>query len=86
MSKRQNSAAGAIGPVAERRRMEGRIWREEEITLADVEWALKNIAKVVQLDGTATYIKILERLIAERERRAEVAALMRLAREIAGEG
>ena len=65
------------------RRQPARVWREEEITLADVERAVSAMARIVQLDGTAVYLPIFERTLAERDRRRRQSDLMHQAAAIA---
>lgn len=65
------------------RRQLGRVWREEDVTLADVERAVSVMARIVQLDGTATYLPIFERTLAERDRRRRQCDLISQAAAIA---
>lgn len=67
-----------------RRPEPSRFTREDQITLADVSWALGVMARIVQIDGTPTYLPIFERLLAERDRRERQADLISRAGEIAG--
>lgn len=69
--------------MAERARAAGRVWREEDITLADIDWALALNAQIVALHGPA-YLHTYRRLKEERDRRREEADLMAEARALAG--
>lgn len=65
------------------RRRQARVWREEEIALSDVERVVSVMARIVQFDGTAVYLPIFERALAERDRRRRQADLIHQAAEIA---
>jgi hypothetical protein len=65
------------------RRAETRVRRDDEITLADVERAVAVMARIVQLDGTAVYLPIFERALAERDSRRRQAELIHQAAAIA---
>jgi hypothetical protein len=67
------------------RREPSRFRQESDITDEDVRWGLSKMAQIVQLDGTPTYLPLLERLLAERDKRERQAELIRRAAEIAAE-